>query len=103
MLGQAQHRLNTKIEVTMHYRARTFGQYISRSGARRIGMIGLPIEQVSPAGNTALLWAKNCFFHLLGLDRSCTQFRQESVMWFRRLVESSRKCMSTGLLVTISY
>jgi uncharacterized 2Fe-2S/4Fe-4S cluster protein (DUF4445 family) len=44
------------------YLAGAFGNYISRTSARRIGLIGLPIDQVSPAGNTALLGAKLALF-----------------------------------------
>ena len=44
------------------YLAGAFGNYISRSSARRIGLIDLPIDQVSPAGNTALLGAKLALF-----------------------------------------
>jgi uncharacterized 2Fe-2S/4Fe-4S cluster protein (DUF4445 family) len=55
------------------YLAGAFGNYISRASARRIGLIDLPIEQVSPAGNTALLGAKLALFSGDGEDDSYTQ------------------------------
>jgi uncharacterized 2Fe-2S/4Fe-4S cluster protein (DUF4445 family) len=42
--------------------AGAFGNYISRASARRIGLLGLPLERVVPAGNTALLGAKLYLF-----------------------------------------
>ena len=42
--------------------AGAFGNYISRSSARRIGLIPLPPEKVRPAGNTSLLGAKLALF-----------------------------------------
>ncbi|HNQ88470.1 MAG TPA: ASKHA domain-containing protein [Verrucomicrobiota bacterium] len=42
--------------------AGAFGNYISRSSARRIGLIPLPPERVRPAGNTSLLGAKLALF-----------------------------------------
>jgi uncharacterized 2Fe-2S/4Fe-4S cluster protein (DUF4445 family) len=58
------------------YLAGAFGNYISRASARRIGLIDLPIERISPAGNTALLGAKLALFDLAGEDGSSTQLRQ---------------------------
>ena len=50
------------------YLAGAFGNYISRTSARRIGLIDLPRDQVSPAGNTALLGAKLALFSGDGED-----------------------------------
>ncbi len=49
-------------DVKKLYLAGAFGNYISRASARRIGLIDMPIDQVSPAGNTALLGAKLALF-----------------------------------------
>ncbi|MEK7408349.1 MAG: ASKHA domain-containing protein [Acidobacteriota bacterium] len=49
-------------EVTRLYLAGAFGNYISRTSARRIGLIDFPEEKVEPAGNTALLGAKLALF-----------------------------------------
>ena len=49
-------------DVKKLYLAGAFGNYISRASARRIGLIDMPIGQVSPAGNTALLGAKLALF-----------------------------------------
>jgi uncharacterized 2Fe-2S/4Fe-4S cluster protein (DUF4445 family) len=46
------------------YLAGAFGNYISRSSARRIGLIDFPVEQVEAAGNTALRGAKLALFGL---------------------------------------
>jgi uncharacterized 2Fe-2S/4Fe-4S cluster protein (DUF4445 family) len=48
---------------TLHL-AGAFGNYINRSSARRIGLLGYPPERVRPAGNTALLGAKLALFRL---------------------------------------
>jgi uncharacterized 2Fe-2S/4Fe-4S cluster protein (DUF4445 family) len=45
-------------DLTRLYLAGAFGNYISRSSARRIGLLKFPLEKVQPAGNTALLGAK---------------------------------------------
>ncbi len=42
--------------------AGAFGNYISRASARRIGLFGLPLDRIRPAGNTALLGAKRALF-----------------------------------------
>lgn len=42
--------------------AGAFGNYVSRTGARRIGLVELPDEKVEPVGNTALLGAKLALF-----------------------------------------
>ena len=71
-------RLGAPIEsVRKLYLAGAFGNYISTSSARRIGMIDLPVEQVSPAGNTALLGAKLALFRLDGEDGSYAALRQK--------------------------
>ena len=59
------------------YLAGAFGNYISRSSARRIGLIDLPIDQVTPAGNTALLGAKLALFSGDGEEGSYTQLRRK--------------------------
>ncbi|MEJ2007066.1 MAG: ASKHA domain-containing protein [Acidobacteriota bacterium] len=64
-------------DVKKLYLAGAFGNYISRSSARRIGLIDLPIDQVSPAGNTALLGAKLALFTIDGEDGSYTGLRQK--------------------------
>ncbi|MBI5386263.1 MAG: DUF4445 domain-containing protein [Verrucomicrobia bacterium] len=50
--------------------AGAFGNYINRQSARRIGLIGFPLERVEPAGNTALLGAKLALFCLHESDGS---------------------------------
>ncbi|HOX02530.1 MAG TPA: ASKHA domain-containing protein [Candidatus Paceibacterota bacterium] len=42
--------------------AGAFGNYISRRSARRIGLLDFPLEQMTPAGNTALHGAKIALF-----------------------------------------
>jgi len=64
-------------DVKKLYLAGAFGNYISRSSARRIGLIDLPIEQVSPAGNTSLLGAKLALFSIDGEGGSYTPLRQK--------------------------
>lgn len=44
--------------------AGAFGNYINRASARRIGLLDFPLEQVEPAGNTALRGAKLALFEL---------------------------------------
>lgn len=44
------------------YLAGAFGNYLNRASARRIGLLGFPVEMVEPAGNTALLGAKLALF-----------------------------------------
>jgi uncharacterized 2Fe-2S/4Fe-4S cluster protein (DUF4445 family) len=71
-------RLGTGIgDLKKLYLAGAFGNYISRSSARRIGLIDLPIDQVSPAGNTALLGAKLALFSGDGEEGSYTQLRRK--------------------------
>ncbi len=64
-------------DVKKLYLAGAFGNYISRSSAQRIGLIALPIDQVSPAGNTALLGAKLALFPPAGEDGSYARLRQK--------------------------
>lgn len=49
-------------EVARVYLAGAFGNYVSRSSARRIGLLEFPESLVVPAGNTALLGAKIALF-----------------------------------------
>ena len=42
--------------------AGAFGNYISRTSAQKIGLLKLPVEKITPAGNTALLGAKMALF-----------------------------------------
>ena len=51
-------------ELSRLYLAGAFGNYIDRSSAQRIGLIGFPPEKVEAAGNTALLGAKLALFGL---------------------------------------
>jgi len=44
------------------YLAGAFGNYVSRSSARRIGLIDAAEDRIEPAGNTALLGAKMALF-----------------------------------------
>ena len=46
---------------TLHL-AGAFGNYISRASARRIGLLHLPMNRISPAGNTALHGARRALF-----------------------------------------
>jgi uncharacterized 2Fe-2S/4Fe-4S cluster protein (DUF4445 family) len=45
------------------YLAGAFGNYINRASAQRIGLLSLPLDKVTPAGNTALLGAKLALFN----------------------------------------
>ena len=49
-------------EVTRVYLAGAFGNYVSHSSARRIGLLDFPLDKIEPAGNTALLGAKMALF-----------------------------------------
>jgi uncharacterized 2Fe-2S/4Fe-4S cluster protein (DUF4445 family) len=49
-------------DVTRVYLAGAFGNYVSRSSARRIGLLDFPLDKIEPAGNTALLGAKMALF-----------------------------------------
>ncbi len=55
--------------------AGAFGNYINRLSAIRIGLLPLPISQISPAGNTALLGAKALLFSPPDTDWSFSQLR----------------------------
>lgn len=57
--------------------AGAFGNYISRPSTRRIGFINFTVEQVSPAGNTALLGTKLALFCLDDEDRPYTPLRKK--------------------------
>jgi uncharacterized 2Fe-2S/4Fe-4S cluster protein (DUF4445 family) len=58
-------------EVPRVHLAGAFGNYVSRSSARRIGLIDFPEERVEAAGNAALLGAKLALF---GRDRAAYEF-----------------------------
>jgi uncharacterized 2Fe-2S/4Fe-4S cluster protein (DUF4445 family) len=49
-------------DISRVYLAGAFGNYINRQSARRIGLLGWPLEKVEAAGNTALLGAKLALF-----------------------------------------
>ncbi|MGO9094534.1 MAG: ASKHA domain-containing protein [Bryobacteraceae bacterium] len=63
-------------DVARLYLAGAFGNYVSRAGARRIGLIDFPEEVVRPSGNTALLGAKLALFSP-GLDLDGIRSRVE--------------------------
>lgn len=50
-------------DVDRLYLAGAFGNYVSHSSARRIGLIGFPEERIEASGNTALLGAKLALFN----------------------------------------
>ena len=49
-------------DLTRIYLAGAFGNYIDRVNASRIGLLPMPAEKVTPAGNSALLGAKRSLF-----------------------------------------
>ena len=49
-------------DITQLHLAGAFGNYISLTSARQIGLIRVPLNRVTPAGNTALLGAKRALF-----------------------------------------
>ncbi len=49
-------------DVRRLYLAGAFGNYVSRTSARRIGLLHFDEDRVTPAGNTALLGAKMALF-----------------------------------------
>lgn len=49
-------------DLSTLYLAGAFGNYINRSSARRIGLLEFPLDLIEPAGNTALLGAKQALF-----------------------------------------
>jgi uncharacterized 2Fe-2S/4Fe-4S cluster protein (DUF4445 family) len=56
-------RLGASLEdIRQLHLAGAFGNYVSRAGARRIGLLRVPLDRVTPAGNTALLGAKRALF-----------------------------------------
>jgi uncharacterized 2Fe-2S/4Fe-4S cluster protein (DUF4445 family) len=56
-------RLGASLEdIEQLHLAGAFGNYISRASAQRIGLLRVPLNRVSPAGNTALLGAKRALF-----------------------------------------
>ena len=63
------------VDPTRIYLAGAFGNYVNRSSAQRIGLIGYPPDQVQPAGNTALLGAKLALFSLDREDGRYTSLR----------------------------
>lgn len=52
----------TETDLTQLYLAGAFGNYISRSSAKRIGLLKFPLDIIQAAGNTALLGAKLSLF-----------------------------------------
>jgi len=64
-------------DVDKLYLAGAFGNYINRSSAERIGLIHFPPEQVTPAGNTALLGAKRALFRPENEDGSYAMLRKK--------------------------
>jgi uncharacterized 2Fe-2S/4Fe-4S cluster protein (DUF4445 family) len=60
-------------DVSHVYLAGAFGNYVSRTSARRIGLIAFPEERVDAVGNTALLGAK---LSLSGRDRQAYAFSE---------------------------
>lgn len=57
------HRLGAQFtDVQRLYLAGAFGNYVDDASARRIGLLELPSEHVTSAGNTALLGAKLALF-----------------------------------------
>jgi uncharacterized 2Fe-2S/4Fe-4S cluster protein (DUF4445 family) len=54
----------TKADLAHIFLAGAFGNYINQTSARRIGLLDLAAEKVTPAGNTALLGAKLALFSL---------------------------------------
>jgi uncharacterized 2Fe-2S/4Fe-4S cluster protein (DUF4445 family) len=56
-------RLGASLEdLQQLHLAGAFGNYISRASAQRIGLLRVPLDRVAPAGNTALLGAKQALF-----------------------------------------
>jgi uncharacterized 2Fe-2S/4Fe-4S cluster protein (DUF4445 family) len=56
-------RLGASLEdIQQLHLAGAFGNYISRASAQRIGLLRVPLNRVTPAGNTALLGAKRALF-----------------------------------------
>jgi len=69
-------QLGTRLEeVTRIHLAGAFGNYINRASARRIGLLPVPLDRVTPAGNTALLGAKVLLFAPEGTDWEFAELR----------------------------
>jgi uncharacterized 2Fe-2S/4Fe-4S cluster protein (DUF4445 family) len=66
----------TPYAVSRVYLAGAFGNYVNRASARRIGLLPVPAERASPAGNTSLLGAKIALFDLQNGDGAYTELRQ---------------------------
>jgi uncharacterized 2Fe-2S/4Fe-4S cluster protein (DUF4445 family) len=58
-------------DVLRVHLAGAFGNYVSHTSARRIGLIDFPDGKVEAVGNTALLGAKLALF---GMDRAAYEF-----------------------------
>jgi uncharacterized 2Fe-2S/4Fe-4S cluster protein (DUF4445 family) len=56
--------------------AGAFGNYISRQSARRIGLLQVPVERVTPSGNTALRGAKLTAFAGEDTDLTFAELRR---------------------------
>ncbi len=54
----------TAQDLTQLHLAGAFGNYVDRTSAHRIGLLPLPAERTSPAGNTALHGAKLALFEM---------------------------------------
>jgi uncharacterized 2Fe-2S/4Fe-4S cluster protein (DUF4445 family) len=72
LAGQLGKRLK---EVVRIHLAGAFGNYINRASARRIGLLPVSLDRVTPAGNTALLGAKALLFAPDGTDWEFTELR----------------------------
>jgi uncharacterized 2Fe-2S/4Fe-4S cluster protein (DUF4445 family) len=66
-------RLGASLEdIRQLHLAGAFGNYISRASAQRIGLLRVPLDRVTPAGNTALHGAKRALFEdAAGWDAIC--------------------------------
>jgi uncharacterized 2Fe-2S/4Fe-4S cluster protein (DUF4445 family) len=64
-------------DVVRLYLAGAFGNYINRSSARRIGLLSVPHDRVTAAGNTALLGAKLALFDPAAADAICSGLRRD--------------------------
>ncbi len=64
-------------DVSKIYLSGAFGNYINQGSAKRIGLIEFPLDDVDPAGNTALRGAKMALFHWLGEESSFADVRNK--------------------------
>jgi uncharacterized 2Fe-2S/4Fe-4S cluster protein (DUF4445 family) len=56
-------RLGAGLEdIEQVYLAGAFGNYVNRASASRIGLLEVPVERITPSGNTALNGAKRALF-----------------------------------------